>query len=164
MLLTWLLLIWLINSCAVHVSPKEQRIEFYSNQFLFFCFFKVSGNLCDDHNLSSVGWKKKRFYNFFFISLYKYRLETINWFMNNSLSILLCGVKFALHLVHFMINFELQLQEATKFFSYFDFGLLEWRIVKNHARDFWLRFYFLRYWPILVSFEMSTINRKFFIT
>ena len=108
--------------------------------------------------------KKKRFYNFFFISLYKYRLETINWFMNNSLSILLSGVKFALHLVHFMINFELQLQEATKFFSYFDFGLLEWRIVKNHARDFWLRFYFLRYWPILVSFEMSTINRKFFIT
>ena len=39
--------------------------------------------------------------------------------MNQSLGILSSGVKFALHLVHFMTNFELQLQEATKFFSYF---------------------------------------------
>ena len=35
--------------------------------------------------------------------------------MNHSLGIL----KFALYLVHFMTNFEHQLQEATKFFSYF---------------------------------------------
>ena len=39
--------------------------------------------------------------------------------MNYSLDILSSGVKFALHLVHFMTNFELQLQDATKFFTYF---------------------------------------------
>ena len=38
--------------------------------------------------------------------------------MNHSLGIL-SGVKLALHLVRFMTNFELQLQKATKFFSYF---------------------------------------------
>ena len=39
--------------------------------------------------------------------------------MNHSLGILSSGLKFALHLVNFMTNFEFQLQEATKFFSYF---------------------------------------------
>ena len=39
--------------------------------------------------------------------------------MNHSLGILLSGVKLALHLVHFITNFELQLQKALKFFSYF---------------------------------------------
>ena len=39
--------------------------------------------------------------------------------MNHSLGILSSGVKFELHLVHFMTNFELQLQEGTEFFSYF---------------------------------------------
>ena len=35
--------------------------------------------------------------------------------MNHSLGILSSGVKFALYLVHFTTNFELQLQKATKF-------------------------------------------------
>ena len=43
--------------------------------------------------------------------------------MNHSLGIMnqsfSSGVKLALHLVHFITNFELQLQEATNFFSYF---------------------------------------------
>ena len=39
--------------------------------------------------------------------------------MNHNLGILLSVVKFTLNLVHFMTNFELQLQEATKYFSYF---------------------------------------------
>ena len=39
--------------------------------------------------------------------------------MNHSLDILSSELIFALHLVHFMKNFELQLQEATEFFSYF---------------------------------------------
>ena len=39
--------------------------------------------------------------------------------MNHSLDTFSSGVKLALHLVHFMINFELQLQETTKWFSYF---------------------------------------------
>ena len=38
--------------------------------------FKVSGNPCDNENLTSIV-SKKRFYNFFFISLYKQRLKTI---------------------------------------------------------------------------------------
>ena len=39
--------------------------------------------------------------------------------MNHSLGILWSGVKFALHLIHFITNLELHFQEATKFFSYF---------------------------------------------
>ena len=39
--------------------------------------------------------------------------------MSLSLDILSSGVKFALHVLHFMTNFELQLQETTKFVSYF---------------------------------------------
>ena len=39
--------------------------------------------------------------------------------MNHSLGILSSGVKLVLHLVHFMTNFELQLQVVTKFSSYF---------------------------------------------
>ena len=39
--------------------------------------------------------------------------------MNHSLGILSSGIKFPLHLVHFMTNFELQFQEATKLFRYF---------------------------------------------
>ena len=73
----------------------------------------------------------------------------MNWFMNHSFGILSSGVKFALHLVHFTTNFELQLQEAYKCSVVFDFSLLEWRVVKNRAGNFWLRFYFLRYWPTL---------------
>ena len=146
-----MLLIWLINSCAVHVSPKEQPIKFYSNQFLFFCSFKVSGNLCYDHNLTSVGWKK-RFYNFFFISLYIYRLETINWFMNNGLSILSSGVKFALHFVHFMINFELQLQEATKFFSYFWLQLVRMKSSKKPYPRFLISFLLFEILAYIICF------------
>ena len=39
--------------------------------------------------------------------------------MNHSLGILLSEVKLALYLVHFITNFELQLQKATKFFNDF---------------------------------------------
>ena len=46
--------------------------------------------------------------------------------MNHSLGILSSGVKLALHLVHFITNFELQLQVVTKnFLVIFDFSLLE---------------------------------------
>ena len=39
--------------------------------------------------------------------------------MNHHLGILSSGVKFALHLAHFMTNFELQVQDATKCLTYF---------------------------------------------
>ena len=42
---------------------------------------KVSGHPCKDHNLMSIVWKKC-FCNFFFIFLYKCRLKTRTWFMN----------------------------------------------------------------------------------
>ena len=42
--------------------------------------------------------------------------------MNHSLGILLYRVKFALHLVHFMTNFELQIQGTTKFYVTFGFS------------------------------------------
>ena len=75
--------------------------------------------------------------------------------MNHSLGILSSGVKFALHLVHFMTNFELQLQEPTKFFSYF------WlQLVRMKSSTFWnIGLYY-----IFVSFEIGTKNRKYFIT
>ena len=86
--------------------------------------------------------------------------------MNHSLRILSCSVKFALHLVRFMTNFELQLQEATKISVIFDFSFLEWRVWKNRVRDFWLRFtsWDIGLYYIFVSFEIGTKNRKSFIT
>ena len=33
--------------------------------------------------------------------------------------------------------------------AFFDFSLLELRVAKNRAPDFWLRFHLLRHWPIL---------------
>ena len=38
------------------------------------------------------------------------------------------------------------------FLVIFDFILLEWRVVKNYARDLWLHSYFLKYWPLFQFF------------
>ena len=83
--------------------------------------------------------------------------------MNHSLDILSSGVKFALHLVHFMPNFELQLQN---FLVIFDFSLLDWRVVKNLLAifDYVFTFWDIGQYYIFVSFEIGTKNRKFFIT
>ena len=67
---------------------------------------KVSGNPCDDHNLTSIVWKKK----------------------------------FPLHLVHFMPNFELQLQKATKFFGYFWLQLVRLKSSKKPCPRFLITF------------------------
>ena len=77
--------------------------------------------------------------------------------MNHSLDILSSGVKFVLHLVHFMTNFELQLQKATKFFSYFGFSLLEWRAVKKNRGtivDYVFTFWDIGQYYIFSSFEI----------
>ena len=59
--------------------------------------------------------------------------------MNHSLGILSSGVKFALHLVHFMTSFELQLQEA-KCFSYFRLQLVKMKISKKPCTRFLITF------------------------
>ena len=128
-------------------------------------FIKVSGNACDDHNLTSIVWKKKRFYNLCFISLYKYRMKAINWFMNHSLGILSSETIFVLHLVHFMTNFELQLQKVTKFFCYLQLV----RMNSSEKTVPGILNYFFAFWDIgqyyiFVSFEIGTKNRKFLIT
>ena len=47
------------------------------------------------------------------------------------------------------VTFYDQLWTSTpRYHKIFDFSLLEWRVVKKRARGFWLRFYFLRNWPI----------------
>ena len=58
----------------------------------------------------------------------------------NSLGILSSGVKFALHLVHFMTNFELQLQKVTKFFSYFWLQLVRMKSSKKWCPQFLITF------------------------
>ena len=60
--------------------------------------------------------------------------------MNHSLGILSSGVKFALHLVHFMTNFELKLQKATKFFSYFRLQLVRMKSSKKLCLRFLITF------------------------
>ena len=60
--------------------------------------------------------------------------------MNHSLGILSSGVKFELHLVHFMTNFELQLQKATIFFSYFLLQLVILKSSKNPCPQFLITF------------------------
>ena len=70
----------------------------------------------------------------------KLRLKTINWFMNHSLGILSSGVKFTLHLVHFMTDFELQLQKATKYFIYFWLQLVRLKSSKKPCLRFSITF------------------------
>ena len=61
--------------------------------------------------------------------------------MNHSLGILSIGVKFALYLVHFMTNFELQLREAAiKFFSYFWSRLVRMKSSKKPYPQFLIKF------------------------
>ena len=103
---------------------------------------KVSGNPCDDHNLTSIAWKKKHFYSFFFISLHNWRLKSINWFMNYSIDISSSGVKFALHLIHFVTNIELYLHKTTKFFSYFLHQPVKIKCSKNPCPRFSISFLF----------------------
>ena len=60
--------------------------------------------------------------------------------MNHSLDILSSGVKFSLYLVHFMTNFELQLEEATKFFSYFWLQIVRIKSIKKPCPRFLITF------------------------
>ena len=72
---------------------------------------------------------------------------------------------------HFFFYFQVYFDLFLRFKVYFDsarhiyfmpqnfsfifyFNLLEWKVLNNRAHDFWLRFHFFRYWPILhyVSF------------
>ena len=78
--------------------------------------------------------------------------------MNYSLGILKSGVKSALHLVHFMTNFELQLQEATKCFSYFRLQLVRMKSSKNTSPQFLITFLLFEILAYItfVSFEIST--------
>ena len=63
--------------------------------------------------------------------------------MNHSLGISSSGEKFALHLVHFMSTFELQLQKATKFLSYFGLHLVRKKSTKKPCPLFLITFFFL---------------------
>ena len=60
--------------------------------------------------------------------------------MNHSLRILSSGVKFALHLIHFMTNFELQLEKATKCFGYFSLQLIRMKSSKKLCPRFLIKF------------------------
>ena len=63
--------------------------------------------------------------------------------MNHSLS-LSSRAKFALHLVHLMTNFELQLQKGTKFFSYFWLQLVRMKSSKKQDSSTW-------FWSAVIS-------------
>ena len=60
--------------------------------------------------------------------------------MNHGSGILPSGVKFALHLVHFITNFEVKLQEFTKFFSYFLLELVRMKNSKEPCPRFLITF------------------------
>ena len=72
-----------------------------------------------------------------------------NWFMSHDLGVLSSGIKFSYiwYILRPTLSFNSKKLQNVSLFFYF--SLLEWRAVKNRARDFWLHFYFLRYWPIL---------------
>ena len=66
--------------------------------------------------------------------------------MNHSLGILSSGVKFSLHLVHFMTNLGLQLQKATKFFSYFRLKLVRMKVCKKSCPLYLIMFLLFELW------------------
>ena len=141
---TFLILLKKLSFCLYYV--------YLLTHVMYTCYInlKVSGNPSDDHNLASIVFKKALL-QLFFISLYIYRLETMNenwklWFMNHSLDISSSELKFALSLVYFMKNFELQLQEATKFFSYFWLQFVKIKSRKKPYPRFLIMF--LLFWDI----------------
>ena len=62
--------------------------------------------------------------------------------MNHSLGILSSGVKCALYLVYCLTNFEFQLQETTKFFSYFWLQLVRMKSSKKPCLRFLVTLFF----------------------
>ena len=62
--------------------------------------------------------------------------------MNHSLGILSNFIKCTWHLVHFITNFELQIQEASKFFSYFWLQLIRKKSSKKLCPWFLITFLF----------------------
>ena len=100
---------------------------------------KVLRNPCDNHNLTSIILKKRllQLLLHFFVQIetenFKVIYESQFWYF-------IKWVKFALHLVHFMTNFELQLQEATKYFSYFWFQLVRIKSSKKPCPLFLITF------------------------
>ena len=68
--------------------------------------------------------------------------------MNHSLHILSNGVKFALNLVHFKNNFELQLQKATKLFQLL-LQFVRMKSIKNPFPRFLIAFLLFENWPML---------------
>ena len=110
--------------------------------------FKVSGDPRDDHNLMSMIWRKTLWQLFLYFSVQK---ETENYKLTYeySLNILSSGVN--LHYIWYILwpTLSFHSKRPQNVLVLLDFSLLDWRVIKNCARDFWLRFYFLRYWPIL---------------
>ena len=70
--------------------------------------------------------------------------------------------KICVTLVHFMTNFELQLKEATKFFSYFWLQLVRMKSSKKLYPQLLITFLLFKIlaYITLVSFEIGTKNRK----
>ena len=60
------------------------------------------------------------------------------------------GWGFALHLVHFMTNFELQLQKVAKFFSYFRLQLVKMKSSKKTYPRFLITFLLFKILAIVI--------------
>ena len=60
------------------------------------------------------------------------------------------GGGFALHLVHFMTNFELQLQKVAKFFSYFRLQLVKMKSSKKTYPRFLIMFLLFKILAIVI--------------
>ena len=86
--------------------------------------------------------------------------------MNHSLGILSSGVKFVLHLVHSMTNFELQLQEATKFFNFFWLQLVGLKSSKKQCPWFLITFLlfeilaYITYYISVLKIENPSEHKK----
>ena len=122
--------LYLLNKFWIKISRQRdtlwelQHNRIQHTQLQHNRMLKVSGNSCDDHDLTSIVWKKALLQLFLYFSV---QIETENY----------------------KLIYESQFKHFTKRGKFFYFSLLEWRVVKNRTCNFWLRLYFLRYWPIL---------------
>ena len=111
---------------------------------------KASRNPCNNHNPTLTVWKKKTLLQLFLYFSVQIETENYNLIYESQFRHFIKWGKICITFGAFYDQLWASASRGHKIFQFFfDFSLLEWRVVKNSARDFWLRFYFLRYWPTL---------------
>ena len=115
--------------------------------------FKVSGNPCDDHNLLSIAWKKKTLSQLFLYFSVQIETENYKLIYKSQFRHFINWGKICITFGTFYDQLWASTSKGHKIFQLFWLQLVRMKSSKKKPwHNCWLRFYFLRYWPILHFF------------